>query len=79
MFGPTENLAAGPDDFTVTDGIKSWTAEAAGYSLNDIFDHVHFAQVVWKDTTDVGCAIVSCPADTVGPEVRISCPPTPLI
>ena len=72
-----ENLAAGPSDFTITDGIKSWTAEAADYSLKDIFDHVHFAQVVWKGTTDIGCAIVSCPPGTIGPEVS-TFPPTPL-
>jgi len=63
-----ENLAAGSGNFTVTDGIKSWTAEAEGYSIQVIFDRVHFAQVVWKDTKHIGCTINTCPPGTIFPE-----------
>jgi uncharacterized protein YkwD len=52
-----ENLAQG---FSVwQDAVKAWTDEAALYDYNNpTFSSAtgHFTQVVWKSTTQVGCA-----------------------
>ncbi|PPQ92633.1 hypothetical protein CVT25_007712 [Psilocybe cyanescens] len=57
----SSNLNAG-----IADAIKSWMAEAynhPGYNLAT----GHFTQVVWKDTTQVACALASCAAGTIFP------------
>ena len=64
----TENLAAGTGTFTVTDGINSWMDEAADYDPEDP-QPSHFTQVVWKSTTNVGCAFITCPPGSIFPEV----------
>ena len=56
MSKPIENVSAG---LGVTDGINSWVSE--GYDAGDPFSHLRFSQIVWKSTTDVGCAITNCP------------------
>lgn len=57
-----ENLAAGTDQ-SVEAAIDSWGKERASYSFaNGGFSMGtgHFTQLVWKDTTSVGCGRVYC-------------------
>ncbi|KAJ7927651.1 PR-1-like protein [Mycena leptocephala] len=54
-----ENLAAGTGDFTIQDAINAWTSEASQYDPNNP-QPSHFTQVVWKGTTQVGCAVATC-------------------
>jgi len=66
MIEPTENLAAGTGGYTVTEGINAWTDEASDYDPNNP-TYSHFTQVVWKSTTELGCAMVDCPAGSIFP------------
>ncbi|KAF8912841.1 CAP domain-containing protein [Gymnopilus junonius] len=55
-----ENLAAGTgSDYGIATAIKSWTDEVSQYNPNNPVPS-HFTQVVWKATTEVGCAVQSC-------------------
>ncbi|KAK0246060.1 CAP domain-containing protein [Armillaria nabsnona] len=55
-----ENLAAGTGSgYTISSAIKSWTDEASSYDPNNPVAS-HFTQVVWKATSQVGCAVQSC-------------------
>jgi len=56
-----ENLSAGTGDYTIVDGILGWTNEVTEYSPTDPSNALHFTQVVWKATTQIGCAVASCP------------------
>ncbi|WVQ73088.1 hypothetical protein IAR50_002651 [Cryptococcus sp. DSM 104548] len=64
-----ENLAAGVgDDYDVTAGFQSWADEAYKSppfppSYNGTYSH--FTQVVWKATTEIGCATSSCADGTI--------------
>ena len=74
MFGLAENLAAGGGDFTVTDAINLWTAEVKDYDPQHP-TYSHFTQVVWKATTEVGCAVATCSGKMLGwGDVRILSP-----
>ncbi|KAG6004371.1 hypothetical protein E4U21_001134 [Claviceps maximensis] len=56
-----ENLAEGYAD--VTSSVEAWGGEAAGYDYGRAEFSPgtgHFTQLVWKDTTDVGCARRLC-------------------
>ncbi|KAI1816846.1 CAP domain-containing protein [Poronia punctata] len=56
-----ENLALGCADITAC--IDMWGVEGEGYDFaRPDFDHDtgHFTQLVWKDTTDVGCGWRVC-------------------
>jgi hypothetical protein len=54
-----ENLAAGTGDYTIPMAVKDWTDEASQYDpANPQFSH--FTQVVWKATTQLGCAVATC-------------------
>jgi hypothetical protein len=58
QFG--ENLAAGTGDaYTIASAVKSWTDEVSQYNSADP-QPSHFTQVVWKATTQVGCAVQDC-------------------
>ncbi|KAJ2928781.1 hypothetical protein H1R20_g8314, partial [Candolleomyces eurysporus] len=53
-----ENLAAGTN-LGIRAAIKLWTDEVSEYNpANPKFSH--FTQVVWKGTTQVGCAVQTC-------------------
>jgi len=55
-----ENLAAGTgSDFDIAAAIKLWTDEVSEYDPSNP-QPSHFTQVVWKATTQVGCAVQSC-------------------
>ncbi|KAL4243480.1 hypothetical protein ABKN59_001155 [Abortiporus biennis] len=55
-----ENLAAGTgSSYDIAAAVKSWTDEASQYDPNNP-QPSHFTQVVWKGTTQVGCAVQSC-------------------
>ncbi|KAF8507059.1 CAP domain-containing protein [Russula emetica] len=58
QFG--ENLAAGTGGaYTITTAVQSWTDEVSQYDPNSPVPS-HFTQVVWKATTQVGCAHQDC-------------------
>jgi uncharacterized protein YkwD len=55
-----ENLAAGTgDSYGISSAVKSWTDEVSSYNSNNP-QPSHFTQVVWKASTQVGCAVQSC-------------------
>jgi hypothetical protein len=55
-----ENLAAGTgDSYDIAAAIKSWTDEVSQYDPSNPVPS-HFTQVVWKGTTQVGCAVQMC-------------------
>ncbi|KAF7339713.1 Fruiting body protein SC7 [Mycena sanguinolenta] len=59
-LGPLgENLAAGTGTFTIAQAVKAWTDEVSNYNPNDP-QPSHFTQVVWKATTEIGCAVQTC-------------------
>ncbi|KAK3846951.1 MAG: CAP domain-containing protein [Linnemannia gamsii] len=61
-----ENLAAGHHDFPTA--IKAWYDEVNQYNFDapGFYSATgHFTQVVWKDTTSVGCAKRACPNWTI--------------
>jgi len=55
-----ENLAAGTgSSYGIDAAIKSWTDEVSQYDPSNP-QPSHFTQVVWKATTQVGCAVQQC-------------------
>ncbi|KAH9025066.1 CAP domain-containing protein [Lactarius hengduanensis] len=58
QFG--ENLAAGTGSgYTIATAVKSWTDEVSDYDPSNPVAS-HFTQVVWKASTQVGCAVKDC-------------------
>ncbi|EDR15062.1 uncharacterized protein LACBIDRAFT_228207, partial [Laccaria bicolor S238N-H82] len=56
----TENLAAGTGSaYNIAAAVKSWTDEVSEYNSNNPVPS-HFTQVVWKGTSQVGCAVKLC-------------------
>ncbi|KAK8843434.1 hypothetical protein IAR55_007091 [Kwoniella newhampshirensis] len=73
-----ENLEWGDGSPSPEGAVDAWMAEAPQYD----YGHPgyteatgHFSQVVWKDTTRVGCYIAKCPAGTVSNDAgfQIAC------
>ncbi|TFK57344.1 PR-1-like protein [Heliocybe sulcata] len=55
-----ENLAAGTgDSYDIAAAVKSWTDEVSEYDPNNP-QASHFTQVVWKGSSQVGCALQLC-------------------
>jgi len=60
-------LAAGTGSgYTVTSGVKAWTDEVKDYNPKSPVPS-HFTQVVWKNTKQLGCAFIDCPAGSIFP------------
>ncbi|WVF68569.1 hypothetical protein IAT40_003338 [Kwoniella sp. CBS 6097] len=60
-----ENLAAGVGGgYSITDAFNAWAAEAPEYDPSNP-QYSHFTQVVWKGTTEIGCAAISCPSGSI--------------
>jgi len=58
--GPNgENLAAGNGTFTAASGVNMWIGEESSYSSSNP-QPSHYTQVVWKASTQLGCAEVTC-------------------
>ncbi|KAK4616173.1 Cell wall protein PRY3 [Fulvia fulva] len=66
--GPTgENLAASFSNSTLA--IDTWAAEESKYNWKKAkftHDTGHFTQLVWRNTTSVGCGLVACDNDAEG-------------
>ncbi|KDQ63808.1 hypothetical protein JAAARDRAFT_29854 [Jaapia argillacea MUCL 33604] len=62
-----ENLAAGTgSSYGIAAAVGSWTAEVSQYDPSNP-QPSHFTQVVWKGTSQVGCAVQTCAAGTIFP------------
>ena len=66
MFELVENLATGTGAYTVTNAIDDWMSESKDYDPNNP-TYSHFTQVVWKSTTELGCAVITCPPGSTFP------------
>ncbi|KAJ7060718.1 CAP domain-containing protein [Mycena amicta] len=51
-----ENLAIGSRPYTIEEATTAWASERYHYGQPS-----HFTQMVWKNTTRVGCAVAFCP------------------
>jgi len=75
MFKLTENYAGG-GTLNITNAIDMWGGEQDEYQPGKDTG-LHFSQVVWKSTKELGCASVTCPGSLVGlPEGVRALPPT---
>ncbi|RKP29215.1 PR-1-like protein [Metschnikowia bicuspidata] len=54
-----ENLALGAD--SAEDAVNKWNKEATQYDHSSYSKLDHFTQVIWKSTTELGCAFKVCP------------------
>lgn len=59
-----ENLAKGSGSFSGTAAVNLWVAEKSHYDYNTNCcvggECLHYTQVVWRDSVQVGCARVQC-------------------
>lgn len=53
-----ENLALGYSDGPAA--VNAWYSEGANYDYSSCSVYDHFTQVIWKSTTQVGCAYKDC-------------------
>nr|QVT77470.1 pathogenesis-related protein 1 [Moniliophthora perniciosa] len=58
-----ENLAWGGGSFPIPAAVKLWADEVSEYDPNNP-QYSHFTQVVWKSTTELGCAVADCSGTT---------------
>ncbi|KAG8828583.1 hypothetical protein FRC17_007489, partial [Serendipita sp. 399] len=54
-----ENLAAGTGTYTIPEMVNDWVVEVKDYRASNPVAS-HFTQVVWKATTQIGCAKATC-------------------
>jgi len=59
-----ENLACGYKDGP--SAVKAWYDEGETYDYSTANEYNHFTQLVWKDTTKLGCAYKDCSAENWG-------------
>ncbi|KAF9006605.1 CAP domain-containing protein [Cyathus striatus] len=57
MYG--ENIAAGTGKFSTYNAVEIFTQDEASYDPASP-TYTHFTQVVWKSTTQLGCAVSRC-------------------
>ncbi|KAJ9094522.1 hypothetical protein QFC19_007932 [Naganishia cerealis] len=69
-----ENLAVGYSDGV--SALDAWYAEGDNFDYNSGSTYDHFTQVVWKDTTKLGCAIKDCSAKNWGHYIICSYDPS---
>ncbi|KAF8914212.1 CAP domain-containing protein [Gymnopilus junonius] len=55
-----ENIAAGTGDFPITAAVATFVQDQNDYNPAHP-NYLHFTQVVWKSTTELGCAVSQCP------------------
>ncbi|GAA0182618.1 hypothetical protein Leryth_025394 [Lithospermum erythrorhizon] len=59
-----ENIAYGSGEFTAVDAGALWVGEKPLYNYNSNScvggECLHYTQVVWRDSTQLGCARVQC-------------------
>ncbi|KAF3957848.1 hypothetical protein ACB098_07G081000 [Castanea mollissima] len=59
-----ENLAEGYDTFSGVEAVNLWVAEKPNYNHNSNKcvggECLHYTQVVWRDSVNLGCARVKC-------------------
>ncbi len=58
-----ENLYAGTGTPTIQDAVDAWASEVADYDYDSNGCSGvcgHYTQIVWRDTTRVGCAFADC-------------------
>jgi len=60
--GVGENIATGSGDMSISSAITMWTDESSSYTPDNPGNSLHFTQVVWKATTQLGCASATCAA-----------------
>ncbi|KAG9124400.1 hypothetical protein FRC07_011760 [Ceratobasidium sp. 392] len=61
-----ENLAAGTGNYGALNAVKGWTDEIKDYDPRNPKPS-HFTQVVWKSSTQLGCAVKQCPPGSIFP------------
>ncbi|WVR08174.1 hypothetical protein IAU60_005220 [Kwoniella sp. DSM 27419] len=60
-----ENVVAGLSGWTTSAGLmQQWLDQSSAYTSSHAENAPYFTQVVWKSTTQIGCASVDCPAGT---------------
>jgi len=68
-----ENIYGSSGNATGTAAVQSWMEEASGYDAASCTctggTCGHYTQVMWADTTKVGCALVDCPSLRFGSAV----------
>ncbi|KAK7319548.1 hypothetical protein RJT34_04270 [Clitoria ternatea] len=63
-----ENLAGGSGAMSGRDAVNMWVGEKPFYDPNSgecVDGCLHYTQVVWRSSTDLGCARVKCLNDAV--------------
>ncbi|EMD40490.1 hypothetical protein CERSUDRAFT_45120, partial [Gelatoporia subvermispora B] len=59
-LGPVgENLGAGTGTFTAQEAVQQFASDQSSYNPADP-TFLHFTQMVWKSTTQLGCAAALC-------------------
>lgn len=74
-FPAGENLFYSSKAISITESINSWAAEKKNYDYTKNFcpkgmQCYHYTQMVWKGTTELGCAIEKCANDS-GAEIHV--------
>jgi len=63
-----ENIVAGTGNFQITAAVATFVQDQDQYDPANP-SYLHFTQVVWKSTTELGCAVAQCPGlfdNTIG-------------